>query len=330
MKTNKKIEDFLKSLIESKIQGDWEKPWVAKDVLSMNFFSKHVYDVSGVNAFILPLVASCSGFRFSKWATFNQIKKAGYSLQKGANGCIVVFWKIIEVNKGEEVENVPLLRYYYVFNIENIVNDKGESIADAILRKAKEENEAMYKGLKFSLTNTPEIKEIETDCACYSPSLDIVQLPFRHTFKNIDYFTHVLLHELAHSTEGKERTGRKERIEALNLKKDEAYALEEIIADFSASYLCSFFALDQNAELLRNNAAIYAKGWNSLLDAFNEKNKMLSYFIFKEVKNSVSYMVKNYMEVEGDEELKKALAVVADMNDVDDVNDDVGKDIEEI
>lgn len=61
-----------------------------------------------------------------------------------------------------------------------------------------------------------------------------------------------------------------------------------------------------------------------------KKNKMLSYFIFKEVKNSVSYMVKNYMEVEGDEELKKALAVVADMNDVDDVNDDVGKDIEEI
>lgn len=331
MKTKEKVEDFLKSLIESKIQGNWEKPWIANDVLSMNYFSKRVYDVTGVNAFILPLEASLRGFRFSKWATFNQIKKAGYTLQKGAKGSIVVFWKMIEVNKEEngEVEFVPLLKFYYVFNIENIVNDEGESIADAILRKAKEENEEMYKGLKFSLTNTPEIKEIETDCACYYVSSDSIQLPFRHTFKNIDYFTHVLLHELAHSTEKKERTGREERIKSLNLKKDEAYALEEIIADFSASYLCSFFSLEQNAELLRNNAAIYAKGWNSLLDAFNEKNKMLSYFIFKEVKNCVSYMVKNYMEVEGDEELKRALAVVADMSDVDAVND-VGNDIEEI
>ncbi len=332
MKNNQKIEDFLMSLIESKIQGNWEKPWIVNEVLSMNFFNKRFYDVSGVNAVILPLYASIHGFRFSKWATFNQIKKAGYTLQKGAKGCIVVFWKIIEVKKENgEVENVPLLRFYYVFNIENIVNDDGESIADTILRKAKEGNEEMYKGLKFSLTsNTPEIKEIETDCACYFTSYDRIQLPFRHTFKNIDYFTHVLLHELAHSTGNKERTGREERIMSLNLKKDEAYALEEIIADFSASYLCSFFALEQNAELLRNNAAIYARGWNSLLDAFNVNNKMLSYFIFKEVKNCVSYMVKNYMEVEGDEELKKALAVVADMNVVDDVNDDVGKDIEEI
>ena len=54
-----------------------------------------------------------------EYATFKQIKEAGGKVKKGEKSHLVVFWKMMkfEDEETEEEKNVPLLRYYRVFEV---------------------------------------------------------------------------------------------------------------------------------------------------------------------------------------------------------------------
>ena len=56
-----------------------------------------------------------------EYATFKQIKEAGGKVKKGSKPYIVVFWKWLEKGDEEsgEVQKIPFLRYYRVFEINN-------------------------------------------------------------------------------------------------------------------------------------------------------------------------------------------------------------------
>ncbi len=85
----------------------------------------------GVNVFLLAFTAFAKGYGSSYWLTFNQAKERGGNVRKGEKSSMVVFWKQYETTDkqtGEPVK-VPVLRYYNVFNAEQV---GGIEIPDAV------------------------------------------------------------------------------------------------------------------------------------------------------------------------------------------------------
>src|ERR1039458_5258215 len=91
----------------------WRKPWKAQTGLPRNLVSKKPY--RGINVFLLHAM----NFESPYWLTFHQARELGGTVRKGEKACPVVFWKQLEVEDevtGEK-EKVPMIRFYYVFNV---------------------------------------------------------------------------------------------------------------------------------------------------------------------------------------------------------------------
>jgi antirestriction protein ArdC len=98
----------------------WHKPWRAGHVQPTSMTTGQPY--RGVNVFLLGLTAAEEGYRSRYWGTYRQITQLGGQVRKGEHSTLVVFWKPVEVadrdpRTGEvTVKQVPVLRYYRVFN----------------------------------------------------------------------------------------------------------------------------------------------------------------------------------------------------------------------
>jgi antirestriction protein ArdC len=78
---------------------------------------------------LLELSAAANGFSspYSE-LSFKQAKAKGGKVRKGEHGTMVVFWKILRKKTDEidaktgkpVVKSIPLLRYYHVFNADQI------------------------------------------------------------------------------------------------------------------------------------------------------------------------------------------------------------------
>src|ERR1700747_1749713 len=72
----------------------------------------------GINVMLLGL----QGFSDPRWGTFKALSAKGGSVRKGEKGTFVVFFKLLqsktEVDSKGNPKKIPLLRYFYVFNVE--------------------------------------------------------------------------------------------------------------------------------------------------------------------------------------------------------------------
>ena len=88
----------------------WHKPWTCAQPAISHTTGK-AYSL--LNQLLL-------GGRSGEYLTFNQAKKEGGSVKKGEKASMVVFWKWLTIedeDTGEEKE-VPFLRYFSVFHID--------------------------------------------------------------------------------------------------------------------------------------------------------------------------------------------------------------------
>jgi antirestriction protein ArdC len=82
----------------------WHQPWKAG--ISYNLVSRQ--PSRGINVWL----TASAGFSSPYWLTFNQAKALGGSIQKGAKGTPVVFWKWCDAESDREETNprrVPLV-----------------------------------------------------------------------------------------------------------------------------------------------------------------------------------------------------------------------------
>ena len=98
-------------IIEQMEQGiiPWQKPWVASGKAVSHATGK---PYSLLNQLMLG--------RPGEYLTFKQCQEAGGKVKKGEKASMVVFWKWIEQEDEEthEKKEVPFLRYYNVFHID--------------------------------------------------------------------------------------------------------------------------------------------------------------------------------------------------------------------
>lgn len=257
-------ERITNTIIESLKSGNlapWRRPWAADPAAGFpcNVVSKKKY--RGINPLILQLGAMRHGFK-SKWfGTFNQWKQLGGQVRRrpddvppGEWGTGIIFWskatKVEENGDGkEEKKEVFFLRQYTVFNVDQVEGDHldhlrvGHSISNADPIETYEEADRVIEATGADI-------RFGGNRAFYSPAHDYIQVPLREQFTAAEYYE-TILHELCHWSETPNR---------LNWnRKDEGYAMGELIAEMGSCFLASELGIP-NADGLPNHAS-YLEHW---------------------------------------------------------------------
>lgn len=103
----------------------WRRPWKGGlEGTARNMDSGREY--SGINRWLLNSFA----YEQNYFLTYKQAKKAGGNVIKGEKGLPVIYWNWIEREnkKTGEIENIPFLRYYTVFNVSQCEGIPAEKI----------------------------------------------------------------------------------------------------------------------------------------------------------------------------------------------------------
>lgn len=299
-----KVSQLVTDRIISKLERGiipWRQSWSSSG-LPVNWETKRPY--SGVNLLLLDPGA--------EYLTFNQIKKLGARLKKGAKALPVVFWKIYTVERekpsdkeqdehGEiqtveetekNVKTVYLLRYYLVYNVEDVEGlpkqKRGRMMPDNTNRVQKALNIAK------EWNKICEIRHGNYEPS-YSPVSDTIYMPSFDRFcgeNKIEEYFSTLFHEIIHST------GHVTRLNRIHHKKfgDWHYSLEELTAEIGSTMLLNICDLDV-PKVFDNNVA-YINYWlerlrndkTLVVKAAGRAQKAVEYVLekvkFKEEENS--------------------------------------------
>lgn len=100
----------------------WSCPWQRVSGMSglpSNYATGVAY--SGMNIMLLWCSASKQGFSDSRWMTYKQAQVAGGQVRKGEHGTTAIFYTTLEKENGTgEVEQIPMLKTFTVFNVQQI------------------------------------------------------------------------------------------------------------------------------------------------------------------------------------------------------------------
>ena len=237
----------------------WNKPWMASG-LAVSHTTGKPYSL--LNQMLLG--------RAGEYLTFKQVQTEGGYVRKGEKSSICVFWKFIEQEDEEtgEIKQVPFLRYYNVFHI-----DQCEGIRAKYARELTESANA--DAAAESLINAyiaregVTIEHQEGNRAYYQPSTDTVVLPLMKQFAESSEYYNTAFHELTHSTG---HISRLARIDSPAAFGSESYSKEELIAEIGSSALVHHCGLE-TPQSFRNNVA-YIQNWLQVLK--NDKRFIVS------------------------------------------------------
>ena len=214
-----------------------------------------------------------------EWATYNQIAEAGGKVRKGEKASLVVFWKFIESKKvtasgDEEVERIPMLRYYNVFHVETQVEGlkpKARGAHDTVMvpddkTKLEQQWDAIEEAdaIVRAYLERSGVKHTEVlgDRAFYRPATDSIETPTKAQFKDPAEYYSTLFHEMTHSTGHQSRLDRF-RDSGSHAFGSENYSKEELVAELGASALVNFLGLESKGSF--RNSAAYIQSWASRL-----------------------------------------------------------------
>ncbi len=260
---HREITDHIIAAIE-KGAGDFEMPWHREvgSTLPTNALTANSYN--GVNVIALWATAELRGYASGLWATYKQWRLLDAQVRKGEKGSIVVFYKQMErevasEESGEaETKTFLFARASYVFNADQV--DGWRSIKPPVI---PDPAEVLEHAESFVAATRADIRH-GGDRAYYKGSTDHIQMPLRDRFTGTDtisttesYYA-TLFHELAHWTGHKKRL---DRNSSGGFAK-EAYAMEELVAELGAAFLCSELAI---TNVPRPDHAAYVESWLKVL-----------------------------------------------------------------
>jgi len=224
----------------------WAKPW---DAVKYGVFRNAVTNrpYRGLNTILLNLTAMMQGYVDPRWLTFRNAETLGGNVRKGEKGVTVIFWKFLpkrgqvdddglipepEDDNGQERKVIPFARAYTVFNVEQCEG------LDLPALEPSEVVDQETNELAEAILTLPVIKHFGGR-AFYSPSADVITLPPRSAFENLDLFYGTAFHEIVH------HSGHPSRLNRTFGKRfgDRDYAFEELVAEIGAAFLGAHSAI---------------------------------------------------------------------------------------
>tara|TARA_B100000949_G_scaffold200157_1_gene187563 strand:+ start:39 stop:899 length:861 start_codon:yes stop_codon:yes gene_type:complete len=212
----------------------WVKPWTnANDSGPTNIQTGKAY--RGINVWILNLIQAEQGYPTNEWLTFKQAKTLGGSIlprpdsvARGGWGHSIIFWKFVRrIDDEENDSSFPLLKAYTVFNRAQTEGLPEPEVVEVLDHERHAHAEA-------TIAATGAEIGYGGDRAFYDRAGDRIQVPSLNSFHNPESFYSATFHELAHWTGAKKRLNR-EKSKNFGSK---TYAIEELIAELAAAYLC--------------------------------------------------------------------------------------------
>ena len=279
--------------------GEFQLPWIANKAGSfarpVNVASRKPYN--GVNIVSLWVSAQASQYPSNVWGTYRQWQDAGCQVRKGEKSSLVVFYKTFDVEQindqtgqAEQAERM-VARASWVFNAAQVdgfpldQTDIPEQPSFDPIAQA----EAFVKA-------TGAVIEESGDKAYYVPSADIIRMPERRRFTGTattsaaEGFYSTLCHELTHWSGSKARLSRD-----LSARfGTEAYAMEELVAELGAAFLCGDLGLTPEPRL---DHAQYIKNWLTVLKS-DKKAVFTAASKASEASNWLMSLASNHRDIE--------------------------------
>jgi len=270
-KVYKTIISKLVTMIEKTGELPWNKPWKGIDQVDRNMVSERCY--RGINRLITAFQQYPSPF----WLTFKQVKELGGTIKSGESGTPIVYWlkvyldqdgnkvdeKIVETMTEDERAELKLIfspRYYTIFNAKQCeLNGKEKEVP--VVELAEHERITRCENVIKSYRGKPEIQEIKSSRAYYSPSNDLIVLPLMGQFGKVEDYYSTLFHESIHSTGHKSRLGRLDK-QTMNFDAKQDYSFEELVAEIGSAFIGADCGIEKK---VIDNSAAYLQGWLKVL-----------------------------------------------------------------
>lgn len=274
--TDRICEQLQKGLIP------WRKPWHGvglEDGGAINYVTRKPYSL--LNQMLLG--------RPGEFLTFNQIKERGGKIRKGAKASFVVFFSsVIYKNKKQETikedgtteeetifvveeKQVPILKYYNVFHIDDVegIKSKIETVAPVTDLQPINAAEKVINNYLDREDHLQFINNKLSDRAYFSPVLDLVNVPMLSQYEIREEYYSTTFHELVHSTMTESRCNRRSE-NKLAAFGGADYSREELVAEIGSAMLCNRIGIDCKKAF--NNSVAYIQGW---LKALKNDNKFI-------------------------------------------------------
>lgn len=217
----------------------------------------------GVNVVALWAESLTSGYGSGRWATFQQWRQLGAQVRRGEHGATIVVYKPAGAKQEEDEEEAGaggrlLARAFRVFNADQV--DGWSEPAPT----ARDQVEVLGRVEAFIARTCAWIRH-GGNIACYDRHTDEIRMPDRSRFVGsptsspTDAYYSTLLHELTHWSGASHRLDR----EFGKRFGDQAYAMEELVAELGAAFLCAELSITNEP---RPDHAAYLAGWLTVLD----------------------------------------------------------------
>lgn len=260
------ITDTIIAAIEAGA-GQWDMPWHRQGVTHtrpVNAFTGKRY--RGINVLALWAAAEERGFTTGLWGTYRQWQEKGAQVRKGEKSSLVVFFKEFPVDEtnpdtGETERDRRLIaKASYVFNASQV-----DGFALPVPETPANPAETLAE-VEAYIDATAARVVFGGESAFYRPTTDTIHMPDRSRFVGsatssaTECLYATLLHELTHWTGSKTRCDR----EFGKRFGDDAYAMEELVAELGAAFLCADRGI---ANTPRADHAAYINHWLTVLKA---------------------------------------------------------------
>jgi len=246
----------------------WVRPWNAEHAAARitRPLRHNGKPYSGINVLSLWASAMAQNFAAPVWMTFKQASELEAHIRKGEKGSLVVYADSIKRKEtdektGDEIDwEIPFLKGYTVFNVEQIEGlpevyyAKAEPTLDPVTRI--ERAEKLFAGLGATIRHGG-------NRAFYSNAADVIQMPPFESFQDANSYYVTLAHECTHWTGSKTRLDRDFGGHRFG---SEGYAVEELVAELGAAFLCADLELSLEP---REDHASYIATWLKVLATDN-------------------------------------------------------------
>ena len=259
------VTDRILNALETGV-APWAQPWDGRTILAE-------CAISHVSGKPYSLLNQLLLLKPGEYCTFKQVKDAGGQVKKGAKARFVVFWKWVNVedeNDPDKVSQIPFLRYYNVFHIEDCEGIEAKWSGINVKRYATEPIEAAETVFTdYTSRENITVKIGDSARAFYRPADDMIRLPGIDQYKNAEEFYSTAFHEATHSTGHEKRLNR--LVKAASFGSDD-YSKEELVAELGSCFICAQLGI--STETAFRNSAAYVQGW--LYAMKNDKRLIVS------------------------------------------------------
>jgi antirestriction protein ArdC len=244
----------------------WLRPWNVEHASGRIVRPNRVNGVNyrGINVLMLWAAAAERGYSSPTWMTFKQASERGGNVRKGEKGCLVVYANTVtrtevDPDTGEQQErDIPFMKGFTVFNAEQVEGlpthfyAQTELVADQVRRIETAETFFANTGAKIGNGGNR---------AYFSSLEDRIQMPPFQAFKQPEAYYATLAHEMTHWTKTAARLDRDFGRKRFG---DSGCAMEELVAELGAAFLCADLGLSPEP---RDEHAAYLGHWLKVLKA---------------------------------------------------------------